>query len=124
MVIQRYQYVQPLVGPVQHRIVVQVDPRALEDRILTIDRQVVNKLSYHQHGQHRCTGNTLFNSPVWKLSDGYAFTFLANIFTTDVTLHVELCSLYFQYFSNFILKTRATAHILSRLDDDLLPAQR
>src|SRR5690606_21918645 len=113
-----------LVGPVQYRVVVQINSRSFEDRDLTIDRQVVYKLPNDQHCQHRCAGNTLFNSPVRKLSDRYAFSFLTNVLATHVTLHIELRSLYLRYLGNFVLQTGTTTYIFSRLNDNRVPAQR
>src|SRR5690606_9715493 len=67
--IQRCQYIQSRVSPINYRIVMQIDARTLKDCDLTIDRQVIYELADDEHGQHRGTRDAFLDRPGRKLAD-------------------------------------------------------
>src|SRR5690606_1402504 len=102
----------------------QINSQPLEDGDLPVDRQVVDKLAYDQHRQHRSPWYALFDWPGRKLSNNHPVAFLTDVLAANVALHIKLRSLYFQNLGNLILQTCTTAYIFGRLNDDLFSTQR
>src|SRR5690606_8128421 len=86
--IQRCQYIQSRVSPINYRIVMQIDARTLKDCNLTIDRKMVHKFPNNEHGQHRGTRDAFLDRSGRKLADSNPLLLFAHILTTYIALHV------------------------------------